>query len=348
MPRWFLWAALALISWGIWAIISKIIGDALSAAHSQALSTLGLLPVMLLLGLSKTFSLPWEPRLLDTGNPGGQALPSSGPSDTSTDEVQRPLSAARVAAANGIGPDGPSHNGSGDARGLAFALTAGILSCLGNVAYYHALNLGGKAATVIPLTALYPLVTVLLALLLLRERLNAAQTSGIALSLGAIYLFNIQNDSGFLSGGLVFALLPIVLWGVAGLLQKVASNFLSGEAATFWFLSAFVPVALIILISQPWPERVSSTTWLLVAALGLFFSLGNYALLAAFARQGKASLITPLTALYPVVSVPVAVLFLGEKVGPREWTGIGLALVSVAALSYEKTAKTVEAGSLKL
>src|SRR5213593_4075348 len=33
-------------------------------------------------------------------------------------------------------------------RGLACAFGAGLLACLGNVAYYHALNLGGKASTV--------------------------------------------------------------------------------------------------------------------------------------------------------------------------------------------------------
>src|SRR6266566_3454181 len=56
MPRWLLWSLVALLSWGVWAILSKLIGDALSAAHSQALSTLGLLPVMVALGFSGRLS----------------------------------------------------------------------------------------------------------------------------------------------------------------------------------------------------------------------------------------------------------------------------------------------------
>src|SRR5881296_5750 len=56
MPRWFLWTLVALFSWGVWAVVSKLIGDALSAAHSQALSTLGLLPVMVALGCSRKLS----------------------------------------------------------------------------------------------------------------------------------------------------------------------------------------------------------------------------------------------------------------------------------------------------
>jgi uncharacterized membrane protein len=65
--------------------------------------------------------------------------------------------------------------------------------------------------------------------------------------------------------------------------------------------------------------------------------------LAAFADQGKASIVTPLGALYPIVSVPIAIGFLGESVGAREGVGIVLALVSVVALSYETPASATPA-----
>ena len=58
-------------------------------------------------------------------------------------------------------------------------------------------------------------------------------------------------------------------------------------------------------------------------------------ILVAFARGGKAAVIAPLGSLYPIVSVPIAVLLLREKVGVREASGILCALVSVAALSWE-------------
>jgi uncharacterized membrane protein len=74
---------------------------------------------------------------------------------------------------------------------------------------------------------------------------------------------------------------------------------------------------------------------MLVSALGFFFGLGNLAILLAFAREGKASVIAPLAGLYPVVSIPIAILFLGEKVSGREWLGIGLALTAVVALAWE-------------
>src|SRR5206468_8076381 len=102
-------------------------------------------------------------------------------------------------------------------QGISSALGGGVLACAGNVVYYGILSRGGKAATIVPLTALYPLVTILLAMLLLKERLNRIQTGGLLLSLIAIYLFNVQREEGFLSEWLVYALSPIVLWGMAGL-----------------------------------------------------------------------------------------------------------------------------------
>jgi transporter family protein len=49
---------------------------------------------------------------------------------------------------------------------------------------------GGKASVVTPVTALFPMVTVLLALVFLKERLGRTQWIGLALAFVAIYLLN--------------------------------------------------------------------------------------------------------------------------------------------------------------
>jgi drug/metabolite transporter (DMT)-like permease len=278
---WLLWSVLTILSWGVWAIIGKLIDPAISAAQSQALSTVGLLPILI------------------------------------------PLARARPA------------RGGLKMRGAVLALGAGILTCIGNAVYYHLLALGAKAATVVPLTAMYPLVTIVLAVLLLGERLNAWQLGGMALSLGAIYLFNIADSTGMLSSNLAIALLPLVFWGVAGLLQKIATNHISGESAALWFLASFVPVGAILLASEGLPAAVSGRSWVWLLMLGFFFALGNLALLKAFASGGKASIIAPLAALYPAVSIPLAITLLGERVGAREAVGILLALAAVVGLSRE-------------
>src|SRR5262249_38674411 len=156
-------------------LLGKVIGDALSPSLTQALSTFGLLPIMLVL---------WR-------------------SQKSQKEA---------------------HQHGSTTKGKLFAFGAGVITCLGNISYYDVLNRGAKASMVVPLTGLYPLVTVLLALVVLKEHLNLIQGLGIALSLVAIYLFNVQQEEGFLSVWLLLALIPIALWGIAGLLQKLATN----------------------------------------------------------------------------------------------------------------------------
>ena len=73
--------------------------------------------------------------------------------------------------------------------GLAAGLGAGVCMAFGLLAFFRALA-GGAAAVVVPLTALYPLVTVLLCGLLLREGINLRQFVGIILALLAVWLLS--------------------------------------------------------------------------------------------------------------------------------------------------------------
>ena len=281
MPRWLLWTFAALLSWGIWAVLSKVMANALTAEQSQALSTLGMLPILLPLAISARTSLRGTSR-----------------------------------------------------RGLLLALVGGIVTCLGNIPYYAAVARGERFATVVSLTALAPLVTVLLAMLILRERVNQMQMLGLALSLAAIWLFNVREDRSLISRAVLVALLPILLWGLSGFLQKAATNYVSAEASALVYLGAFIPVGVVYGLHEQWSAPISGRTWALVIALGFFLAFGNFAVIAAYARGGKAIVIAPLVNLYPLISVGIALL-LGDKVERREVIGIAVALASVAALSFE-------------
>ena len=74
--------------------------------------------------------------------------------------------------------------------GAGWAFFTGILGGVGNIAFFEALSVGGKASVVTPVTALFPMVTVLLALVVLRERLRAIQWAGLVLAFVAIYLLS--------------------------------------------------------------------------------------------------------------------------------------------------------------
>jgi len=231
-------------------------------------------------------------------------------------------------------------------RGIVIAVAAGLLTGFGNLCLYQLLRSGEKAATLVPLTALYPLVTVLLAVVLLRERLNLWQGAGIVLATAAIYFFNVASERELSIRSLGWVLLPLALWGVSALLQKLATRDLSADASCFWLLLGMVPVAALVALTSPMPRRqLSLAVWLSGLGLGLLLGLGNLTLLAAYASDGKASIITPLAGLYPIVTIPLAIVFLGERVLPREWVGIALSLVAVAGMSFEGQPPPVAAES---
>ena len=82
-------------------------------------------------------------------------------------------------------------NREGRSTGVFWAFLTGILGGVGNIAFFQALVKGGKASVVAPVTALFPMVTVLLALVFLRERLGRTQWIGLALAFVAIYLLSV-------------------------------------------------------------------------------------------------------------------------------------------------------------
>lgn len=106
-----------------------------------------------------------------------------------------PLVASRVVlaalCAAGIGVLALRRRGGGAApggNGVKIALAAGVCDAAANVLILVALRTGDLAVVGV-LQALYPAGTVLLAALVLRERLSRAQGVGLALALGAAALF---------------------------------------------------------------------------------------------------------------------------------------------------------------
>ena len=73
--------------------------------------------------------------------------------------------------------------------GLGAALGAGICMAFGLLFFFKALA-GGAAGVVVPLTALYPLVTVLLSWTLLHEDFTLRRLAGVALALAAVWLMS--------------------------------------------------------------------------------------------------------------------------------------------------------------
>lgn len=77
-----------------------------------------------------------------------------------------------------------------DWKGSMYAVLTGVAYGVGCLFYLIAAS-RGKIVTVVTLTALYPLVTILLSYLILKESVTLKQGIGILLALGSIYLMSV-------------------------------------------------------------------------------------------------------------------------------------------------------------
>jgi transporter family protein len=73
--------------------------------------------------------------------------------------------------------------------GFTFALTSGVCMAFGFLSFLTALA-AGPASVVVPLTALYPMVTVVLSWAVLKEDLTGRHLAGIVLALAAGWLLS--------------------------------------------------------------------------------------------------------------------------------------------------------------
>lgn len=128
--------------------------------------------------------------------------------------------------------------------------------------------------------------------------------------------------------------LVLLSWGMLGLFQKVAMNHISASAALVWAAAGFMLLQpLLFPGGSVFAHPIKSLGWALLN--GVFNGLGFLCLMAAMRQGGKASIVEPLTALYPVFVVLLAPALLHETIKPLHGLGIAFAVVGGMLLSAE-------------
>jgi transporter family protein len=129
-----------------------------------------------------------------------------------------------------------------------------------------------------------------------------------------------------------FAIITILAWGVVGLLQKLSTNFISAESSLIWLGVGFLLLEPFV---YPGKALFTYSGWNIAWALlsGVLNALGAWALFAALKSGGKASIVAPLTALYPLVVIVLAPFILHESITSLQVVGVVCALIAVACLS---------------
>jgi bacterial/archaeal transporter family protein len=131
---------------------------------------------------------------------------------------------------------------------------------------------------------------------------------------------------------LVFTILALCCFGAVGFLQKVSTDRVSAESALVWLIAGFL-LLVPFLYRGPALFHYSARGIALVIAAGSLNALGSWAVLAAMKSGGKASIVVPMTAIYPMLVCVVAPLVLQEHITRVQGAGIALALGAIVLLA---------------
>jgi bacterial/archaeal transporter family protein len=135
-------------------------------------------------------------------------------------------------------------------------------------------------------------------------------------------------------GWLFYSLLVVVLWGIVGLLQKLGTNRVSANSLLIWLMAGYVLLLPWLLLTTRMSE-LSAHDAIIGTLAGITNGLGAWYLFASLESGAKASVAIPLTALNPLLTILLAMIFLSERLTILQWFGITIAIIAGAMISYE-------------
>ena len=238
--------------------------------------------------------------------------------------------------ANGLGGVEPMY--------IALGLLSAFFANLGFFLYFDSLE-RGPLLIVGPITSAYPAIIVVVALLVFNETLNPLQAIGVTLTMAAVItlLYLHGASMGRMKcprSALALAILAVISWGVWGILLKAALTGL--DVILYLGLPALVmpPLTLGYLKLRNPGKTLRKTLKIPSYSLPMIFAvisveleqMGFYNETLAVST-GPASLVFPVIAAYPVVTIVIAYAFLKERISLKEALLIMVVVTGIILLS---------------
>ena len=141
-----------------------------------------------------------------------------------------------------------------------------------------------------------------------------------------------RTDRSHFPVWLWYALLCIFWWGLWGFLSKIGSVSANPLQMQILFTLGMLPVAVGMLLQMRWKldRNLGGATYGIFS--GVATGLGTLGYYAALHEQ-DASVVTPITGLFPLLTVVLAFIVLQERLNKVQVGGIVLALASIVILS---------------
>jgi transporter family protein len=130
-----------------------------------------------------------------------------------------------------------------------------------------------------------------------------------------------------------YSILCIVCWGGWTLFGKLGSAEISAPTMQFLFPFGCIPIALAMLWARRFKLEKSPRGIFYGVANGVLSGIGGLALFAAYRTEGNAAVITAATAMYPLITVVLAVTILRERLTWIHVLGLGFAAAAFVLFS---------------
>lgn len=218
---------------------------------------------------------------------------------------------------------------------LGFALAAAGLA--GLLLFYKALALG-PIAIVSPIGAAYVMVTVVLVVVFLGERLSTAQT--VAIGVTTVGIIATGTDGRSLAAalsrpkpGVWLAIAAMLAFGGWAALMAYATREHDGLAMILMqrMVSVAASVTLLVALRRPMPGRLSLATLGIVAGSGVFDTLANVFYVLGV-QGGYAAIVATGSGVYPIIPALLAITVLGERLAPNQYAGVLVLLAGLVGL----------------
>ncbi len=123
-----------------------------------------------------------------------------------------------------------------------------------------------------------------------------------------------------------------LVWGLWGFLPKLTTRYLDAKSAIVYEVFGAMLLGAIALFQLNFQLDVNPRGIALALTTGMLGFMGAFFFLTAMSK-GSVTFVATLSALYPIVSIFLAIVFLHETVTLKQAAGILLALLSVVLIA---------------
>ena len=123
-----------------------------------------------------------------------------------------------------------------------------------------------------------------------------------------------------------------ICWGLWSFIPKITTRYIDPKSAIIYEVIGGLFLSIVVLSFMNFRLETHPKGVALAATAGLLGFLGALCFLYAVSK-GPVSLIAPLSALYPILSITLAVIFLNEAFTIKQCVGVVFALLAVVLVS---------------